>query len=114
MQNSNCLIQYVFPNTLINFTLSTEFNYVLSRISYYSYFIVHLCEGTYGALAFVANIGIFIWIIAKLIIRRNAYTHVNDMITRPLMERYRKNIGLGRNYNMRPPFIQAFRSQLIY
>ena len=64
-------------------------------------------------MTFLANLAILISIIVKLLIRRKVYIHVNDWITRPLMEKYRADVE-QRHYERRPPFIQAFRSQLIY
>ena len=52
-------------------------------------------------------------ILFKLFIRRRKFNHVNDWITRPLMEDYRSALEEGR-FHERPPFIQAFRSRLLY
>ena len=58
---------------------------------------------------FFSYLFIFIKIVAKLFIRKKKFNHVNDWITRPLMERYRSNLEKRRT-QQRPPFIQAFRS----
>ena len=52
-------------------------------------------------------------ILAKLFIRRKKFNHVNDWLTRPLMERYRSSLE-ERRTQQRPPFIQAFRSGIVY
>ena len=52
-------------------------------------------------------------ILLKLFIRRRKFNHVNDWLTRPLMENYRSDLEGGR-FHERPPFIQAFRSRLLY
>ena len=52
-------------------------------------------------------------IIIHLCARRKKFNHVNDWLTRPLMERYRSNLERGRTQE-RPPFIQAFRSHIVY
>ena len=70
------------------------------------------CGGIFGIIAFLSNITVLTWLIANQLRRRKAYVHVNDWITRPLMEKYRADVE--RHYQRRPPFIQAFRSQLIY
>ena len=48
-------------------------------------------------------------ILVKLFNRRKKFNHVNDWLTRPLMERYRSSLE-ERRTQQRPPFIQAFRS----
>ena len=62
---------------------------------------------------FFAYIFVSISILVKLLIRRKKFNHVNDWITRPLMERYRSSLERRRT-QQRPPFIQAFRSHLVY
>ena len=51
-------------------------------------------------------------ILVKLFIRKKKFNHVNDWLTRPLMENYRAT--LEERTQQRPPFIQAFRSHLVY
>ena len=56
-----------------------------------------------------------IGIIIKFIRRKRKYKHVNDWITKPLMERYRATFDTQfRRSGQRPPFIQAFRSGPVY
>ena len=56
-----------------------------------------------------------IGIIIKFIRRKRKYKHVNDWITKPLMERYRATLDTPfRRSGQRPPFIQAFRSGPVY
>ena len=62
---------------------------------------------------FFAYLLISIGILAKLFIRRKKFNHVNDWLTRPLMERYRSSLE-ERRTQQRPPFIQAFRSGIVY
>ena len=61
---------------------------------------------------FFAYLFVTISILVKLFIRRKKFNHVNDWITRPLMERYRSN--LEERTQQRPPFIQAFRPGIVY
>lgn len=112
IQDSDCLLQYAFPNTPLHFSLPSSSTHILSRMVRYIEMIRMVCNVMVGGIAFLSNLAILTWIIAKLIVRRKVYIHVNDWITRPLMERYRADVE--RNYYRRPPFIQAFRSQLIY
>ena len=112
VNHSSCIIQYIFPNTQISFTVQNSTTTILMRISFYIRILQTTSDILIGLIVFVLNLAILLWIIRRLIIRRKSYIHVNDWITRPLMERYRADVG--RNYDRRPPFIQAFRSQLIY
>ena len=60
-----------------------------------------------------AYFSVLVSILFKLSFRRKRFNHVNDWITRPLMERYRSTLE-GERTQGRPPFIQAFRSRLAY
>ena len=111
VDHSNCIVQYIFPNTPISFTIPTSAT-VSSRISFYIRILEMISYILIGLIVFVLNLAILLWIIRRLILRRKSYIHVNDWITRPLMEKYRADVG--RKYDRRPPFIQAFRSQVIY
>ena len=51
-------------------------------------------------------------ILVKLYIKRRKFNHVNDWLTQPLMDSYRCH--LEERTQQRPPFIQAFRSGLVY
>ena len=112
IKNSHCMLRYLVPNTQINFTVPNSLTQILNRTSYYSQIVNLICSLFICAMVFLLNLEILIWIVKKLIIRRKVYIHVNDWITRPLMERYRADVG--RNPDRRPPFIQAFRSHFIY
>ena len=79
-----------------------------------------ICERIEVAFIFLIMLYIFsaylfvsISILVKLFIRRKKFNHVNDWITRPLMETYRSNLE-ERRIQERPPFIQAFRSGIFY
>ena len=62
---------------------------------------------------FFAYCFVSISILVKLFIRRKKFNHVNDWLTRPLMEKYRSSLEKRRT-QQRPPFIQAFRSGIVY
>ena len=72
-----------------------------------------ICALLLELCAFLPYIVIFVSILLKLLIRRKKFNHVNDWITRPLMERYRSSLE-KRRIQQRPPFIQAFRSGIVY
>ena len=62
-----------------------------------------------------AYLFVFIGVVIKLVRRQKKYNHINDWVTRPLMEEYRDTfISSNRNYVQRPPFIQAFRTHPLY
>ena len=107
-----CLVQYSFPNNPISFTVPDNIIHTSGIIRYYSNVIIKICNGIVGVMAFLSNLAILTSILVKLLRRRKKYIHVNEWITRPLMERYRADVE--RHIKRRPPFIQAFRSQLIY
>ena len=52
-----------------------------------------------------------IGVIIKLIRRQKKYNHINEWVTKPLMEEYRNTIDSARYNVQRPPFIQAFRTE---
>ena len=56
-----------------------------------------------------------IGVVIKLLRRQEKYNHINDWVTKPLMEEYRNTfVDSNRNYTQRPPFIQAFRTHPEY
>ena len=61
----------------------------------------------------VAYLIISVSILLKLFMKRRKFNHVNDWVTRLLMERYRSSLEKRRTQE-RPHFIQAIRSNLIY
>ena len=86
----------MFPHlTTLWFIFPVLFPYLLALWSLLTYFLI------------------FMNILLKLFIRRKKFNHVNDWLTRPLMERYRSSLERRRT-QQRPPFIQAFRSHLVY
>ena len=111
LTNGYCLVQYLFPNNPISFTVPDNIIHTSDIVGYYSNIIIKTCNGVVGVIAFLSNLAILTSIIVKLL-RRKKYIHVNEWITRPLMERYRADVE--RHIERRPPFIQAFRSQIIY
>ena len=96
----------------INFTISENITQTSHIICFGCSIIIGICNGIIGVMAFLFNLAILTSIIVKLLRRRKKYIHVNEWITRPLMERYRADVE--RHKERRPPFIQAFRSQIIY
>ena len=112
IENSDYLLKYILPNTPINLTVPSSLSHFLNKAAYSIMILQKVCMLIFSGIAFFSNLAILIWVISRLIIRRQVYVHVNECITRPLMERYRADVE--RNNIRRPPFIQAFRSQLIY
>ena len=110
--NSDCLLRYLLPNTPIFFTLPKNLVYILYKISHSCRFLRMIGTGIVGVIVSLSNFAILTSIIVKLMRRRQKYIHINEWISRPLMEKYRADVG--RHRERRPPFIQAFRSQLIY
>ena len=116
-------IAIYFPNFIHNISLGFFPTIVLptqlQSTIYDLHHIANLIEIIVVAILFaVLSFGYFIIciaIIVKLICKRKRYNHVNDWVTRPLMEEYRATFDSpNRNYEQRPPFIQAFRSRLVY
>ena len=97
----------------VSFGLSRKFIFLCPKCWNITKFI---CNNTYDVSICVLDIClffiylfIFVKIVTKLFIRKKKFNHVNDWLTRPLMERYRSNLERRRT-QQRPPFIQAFRS----
>ena len=110
--NEYCLVQYLFPNDPISFTIPENIIHISDIISHGCSIIIRICNVILGVIAFLLNLPILTSILVKLLRRRKKYIHVNEWITRPLMERYRADVE--RHIERRPPFIQAFRSHIIY
>ena len=93
-----------------------------SKVQSSIHYIIHynsIIIGISGVFLFLTMfLGYFlvcIGIIIKFIRRKRKYKHVNDWITKPLMERYRATLDTPfRRSGQRPPFIQAFRSGPVY
>ena len=62
--------------------------------------------------SFLTYLVVLVCIVVKLFIQRKKINHVNDWLTRPLMENYRAS--LDERTQQRPPFIQAIRSNQVY
>ena len=90
--NAYCLVQYLFPNNPISFTIPDNIIQTSWIISYYNNIIINICNGIVGVIAFLLNFAILTSILVKLLRRRKKYIHVNEWITRPLMERYRADV----------------------
>ena len=112
LTNGYCFVQYLFPNNPISFTIPENIIHTSHIIYEGCSIIIGICNGIVGVIAFLLNFAILTLILVKLLRRRKKYIHVNEEITRPLMERYRADVE--RHIERRPPFIQAFRSQIIY
>ena len=93
-----------------------------SKVQSSIHYIIHynsIIIGISGTLllltVFLGYFLVCIGIMIKFIRRKRKYKHVNDWITKPLMERYRATLDTPfRRSGQRPPFIQAFRSSLVY
>ena len=110
------LIEFLYnPDFLhfVSFQYLPRFYLPFLCIASYAYNISNIlqlfCAFSLLLYMFIAYLLICISILIKLLIKRKKFNHVNDWITRPLMERYRSSLE-GRRIQERPPFIQAFRS----
>ena len=111
IDNQNTLILKLFDGI---FTTNQVHSFIQKLIIYNS---IAFEVGSYAIviLVFLGCLIVCIGIVFKLLNERRRYKHVNDWATRPLMERYRRTLEDGyRNHTQRPPFIQAFRSGLVY
>ena len=111
IDNQNTLLLKLFNGI---FTPS-QINSLIQKLIYYTSIAnTVLCFAEF-ILVFLGYLIVCIGIVFKLLNQRRRYKHVNDWATRPLMERYRATLEDGyRNHTQRPPFIQAFRSGLVY
>ena len=110
-----CIMEYEF---LGYFTLNIPANIhnFISKIMDSISTTIDICGVVVQILMFLSYLYICIYIVVRLLIRRWKFNHVNEWITRPLMERYRANLGRRSNHFNQPrtPFILAFRSTQCY
>ena len=111
IDNQNTLLLKLFDGI----STPSQINSLIQKLSYYnSIAYIVLCFAEF-ILVFLGCLIVCIGIVFKLLNERRRYKHVNDWATRPLMEMYRATLEDGyRNHTQRPPFIQAFRSGLVY
>ena len=84
-------------------------------IIHYNTVIITISDILLFLTMFLGYFLVCIGIVIKFIRRKRKYKHVNDWITKPLMERYRATLDTPfRRSGQRPPFIQAFRSGPVY
>ena len=116
IQKSQCLFQYIFHSTTpVSIQIPIIIQHSASMLENYCEVVCSICCVVLLIMLILSHLSILISIINKLIQTRNKYIHVNDWITRPLMERYRSTLSTPEPYfQRRPPFIQAFRSNLVY
>ena len=70
---------------------------------------------TLVTLLFLGYMLVCIGIVLRIKRKRRKHVHINDWVTRSLMEEYRATFDdSNREFEQRPPFIQAFRSRLVY
>ena len=111
IDNQNTLLLKLFDGI---FTPSQIDSLIQKLINYNS---ISFIVGSFAefTLVFLGYLIVCIGIVFKLLNQRRRYKHVNDWATRPLMEMYRATLeDEHRNHTQRPPFIQAFRSGLVY
>ena len=105
------LFKYLTFDLFPTFTLPfASFAY---EIEEYSHIMLATSSVVIGFFAFVSYTLVSLSILLKFVIKIQKFNHVNDWMTRPLMERYRSKLERGIMHG-RPPFIQAFRSHLVY
>ena len=87
----------------------------IHNIIHYNFIIIDISSILVFLTMFLGYFLVCIGIVIKFIRRKRKYKHVNDWITKPLMERYRATLDTPfRRSGQRPPFIQAFRSGPVY
>ena len=85
IQYGNCILQYMLPNTPINFTIHRNLHHVLQIVEFYTQTIQMSGNVIVGVMILIANLGILVWIILKLNSRRKAFKNINEL-TRPLIQ----------------------------
>ena len=111
-----CLLNYETFGYLAIQNIPKNIDTIIDKMLYICQTTQNICGVVVQILLFLSYLYICIYIVVRLLIRRWKFNHVNEWITRPLMERYRANLGRRSNHFNQPktPFILAFRSTLIY
>ena len=108
---SECLLHYAFgPGTPVYFQVPTTFQNSANMVMYYCRIVRGVFNAVMQLMFVLSHLLMLITIISKIIQRRKKFKHVNDWLTRPLMEKYRDTFNQRNSHFEGPPFIQAFRS----
>ena len=100
----------IFPKFFVSSAAISIIDYIL----YYSLGVQWIVTIIFQFFLFLSYALVCLAIIVKLIRKRKQYNKVNEWATKSLMEEYRATFDTPyRNYEQRPPFIQAFRSHNI-
>ena len=100
-----------FHKDILTSKVQSSIHYII----HYNSVIITISDILLFLTMFLGYFLVCIGIIIKFIRRKRKYKHVNDWITKPLMERYRATFDTPfRRSGQRPPFIQAFRSGPVY
>ena len=78
LTNGYCLVQYLFPNNPISFTIPENIIHTSHIIYHGCSIIIGICNGIIGVMAFLLNLAILTSILVKLLRRRKKYIHVNE------------------------------------
>ena len=98
-----------FPNIVLSSNAKLLMISIMNSINLTQIIVVSILEISVS----LCYILVFIGILWKLIRKYKRYNNINEWVTQPLMEKYRESFQ-SINHGKRPPFIQAFRSGLIY
>ena len=97
----------IFPK----FHMSSGAISVIDYISYNSLGVQWIMTIIFQLFLFLSYTMVCLAIVVKLIRKRKQYNNVNNWATKSLMKNYRNTLDTSyRNYEQKPPFIQAFRS----
>ena len=106
-----CYLTYISFGIFPTFNIAPPIQAKLALINSYCLLIEMLIAIVLFLLQFLAYSIVSIGIVVDLIKKRRRFNHVNDWITRPLMENYRATLqSRHHNCNQRPRFIQFVRS----
>ena len=106
-----CFLSYISFGYIPIFEIRTQIQLFASILNNYCFIIGFVIGSIFEVIMILTQLAIFLAILIKLVNRRRKFNHINDWITRPLMERYKATLDAhGRNYQQRPPFIIYARS----
>ena len=97
----------IFPK----FTVSSSVGSIIHSLLYRSIGMQWIVTIIFYFILFLSYAMVCLAIIVKIVIKRKRYNNVNNWATKSLMQEYKDTFDTPyRNYQQRPPFIQAFRS----
>ena len=106
-----CFLNYISIGLIPDFNLSEYFDHIATEFNKSIYITQLINVGVIEVLLFLAYLVLCFIILIKLFVKRYKFKHVNALITKPLMEKYRNDLeNHRRTREQRPPFIQDIRS----